>query len=141
MQLRLVREDFMPECCIGRLFVDGRFECYSLEDPVREIEGVPVFDWKVYGKTAIPYGAYRVTITMSNRFKRPLPLLLDVPGFAGIRIHTGNTAASTEGCILVGALRSGQSLLQSRIAFDALFPKLQGAIAFGDQIHIDVVRA
>ena len=77
------------------MYLDGRFGVLHLEDVVRQGEKVP-------GQTAIPEGIYTVQITFSNRFKRDLPLLLNVPNFEGIRIHPGNTDADTEGCILVG---------------------------------------
>lgn len=90
---------------MGVLFVDGRFFAWSLEDVVRERPGQPVQDWKIPARTAIPVGTYGLEVTMSNRFKRPLPLLLNVPGFEGVRIHRGNTAEDTEGCIIVGQTR------------------------------------
>jgi len=85
MKIDLVRHVFTPRSTIGSLYVDGKFECYTLEDVVRLGE-------KVYGETAIPEGTYEVQITFSNRFKRDLPLLLKVPGFEGVRIHPGNFA-------------------------------------------------
>lgn len=140
MNLKLVRIDFFPECCIGKLYIDGSYECHTLEDPVREIEGVDVVDWKIAGRTAIPYGTYNVVITMSNRFKRPLPLLENVPGFTGIRIHLGNTAENTEGCILVGKDRMLKTLLQSRMAFIDVFAKLREAEIRNEPITISIVR-
>jgi hypothetical protein len=86
---------------IGRLQTNIR-SYWTLEDTVREIEGKPVSEWKKYGVTAIPKGRYELIVTMSNRFKKPLPLLVDVPGYAGVRIHSGNTSEDTEGCILIG---------------------------------------
>ena len=86
MELRLVRETFTAVSTIGRLMVDGLFDSYTLEDVVRDGPKIP-------GRTAIPYGRYQVIIDYSNRFKRPMPLLLNVPGFTGIRIHQGNTDA------------------------------------------------
>ena len=80
---------------IGDLFIDGVFFCHTLEDEKRA-DGV-----KVYGKTAIADGLYKVKLTWSNRFKRKMPLLLDVPMFEGIRIHGGNTSKNTLGCVLV----------------------------------------
>lgn len=65
-----------------------------MEDTVREK--------KIAGKTAIPEGTYQVIVNRSPKFKRDLPLLLDVPNFEGIRIHRGNTVKDTSGCILVG---------------------------------------
>ena len=78
---------------IGDFFIDGEFFCYSLEDEIR-------FE-KVYGKTAIPDGRYKVVLTMSNRFKRIMPLLLNVPNFEGVRLHGGNTAENSHGCPLI----------------------------------------
>ena len=57
---------------------------------------------KVYGETCIPYGTYKVELSYSPKFKRELPLLLNVPAFEGIRIHKGNDRSHTSGCILVG---------------------------------------
>ena len=78
--------------------------------------------------TAIPTGTYNVVITPSNRFKRDLPLLENVPGFTGIRIHPGNTAADTEGCILVGKGHSTRSVTDSRAAFNDLFNRIRAAL-------------
>jgi hypothetical protein len=102
----------------GQLYVDGKFECYTLEDKVRPV--------KIAGLTAIPAGTYDVVITYSPRFDCDMPLLVNVPGFEGVRIHVGNTAADTDGCILVGAGRTRDKLQGSRIAYDALFLKIKG---------------
>lgn len=106
-------------CVIGEMTVDGLFECFTLEDIERPV--------KIKGETAIPKGTYKVIINESNRFKRSLPLLLDVPGFEGVRIHSGNTNHDTEGCILVGKSRNKDYIGQSRKAFDKLFKKMQKA--------------
>lgn len=79
---------------IGELTIDGVHQCFTLEDKVREK--------KIFGKTAIPPGRYEVTVSFSNHFQKKLPLLMNVPNFEGVRIHSGNTAKDTEGCILVG---------------------------------------
>ena len=104
---------------IGELLIDGIFECYTLEDVEREV--------KVKSETAIPKGTYKVIINQSNRFKRLLPLLLDVPNFEGVRIHSGNSNHDTEGCILVGQTRGKDYIGKSRKAFDKLFKKMQAA--------------
>lgn len=124
MYLRLVREPSINGTTHGVLFLDGHFECFCLEDMIREVSGQPMATWKVSGQTAIPSGRYRIIITPSRRFERPLPLLLDVPGFTGIRIHPGNTVADTAGCLLVGMDRRAGQVLRSRVAFEALFAKL-----------------
>jgi len=81
---------------IGDLHIDGEFaNIYTLEDEIRP-DGV-----KVYGKTAIQAGKYDVILTMSNRFGRLMPLLLDVEGFKGIRLHGGNTSKDSHGCPLI----------------------------------------
>ena len=124
MELTLVRKFNGADCTIGELFVDGHFECFTLEDVVRPGDIARV---KVAGKTAIPPGTYEVRLTMSGRFKRVLPLLVNVPSFEGIRIHAGNTAADTEGCILVGRERESNAIRGSRAALEPLLLKLQTA--------------
>lgn len=140
MKLRLERPDSSEGgCTIGELLVDGYDECFTLEDQDREIEGEPVEAWKVKGETAIPRGVYPVTITFSNRFQRDLPLLENVEGFTGIRIHPGNTSADTEGCILVGRGKTDKTVTESKIAFNALFAKIEQAIEDGDEVTIEIV--
>ena len=102
---------------IGELSINGIFECYTLEDIEREV--------KIKGITAIPVGTYKVGISMSNRFKKLMPILYNVPNFEGVRIHSGNVAENTEGCILVGQTRSLDFIGNSRKAFDKLFKKMQ----------------
>ena len=108
-------------CTIGKLSNEGKFICYTLEDRVRES--------KIPGVTAIPRGNYKVIKSYSNRFKRDMLLLVDVPGFSGIRIHSGNTAKDTEGCILVGLTAGDEEIYRSREALrmleDELFPALE----------------
>ena len=83
MKLLLKRIAQKPNYTIGRLYIDGQYFCDTLEDAVREK--------KIAGKTAIPEGTYEVIVNRSPKFKRDLPLLIDVPNFEGIRIHRGNT--------------------------------------------------
>jgi hypothetical protein len=119
MELQVKRTDFSEESTIGELWVNGGFECYTLEDKVRPV--------KIAGKTAIPSGRYEVIINFSQRFQKQLPLLLNVPNFEGVRIHPGNTAANTEGCILVGETKTENFVGESRWAFNRLFEKLKAA--------------
>lgn len=132
MELLLTRFIFNEECTIGQLEIAGRFECWTLEDVVREV--------KIYGKTAIPAGAYKIIINRSNRFKRDLPLLLNVPNFEGIRIHSGNTAGHTEGCILVGQIKGQYSIARSRAAFNQLFAKMKRAFDRKETIQIKIIE-
>ncbi|MFY9610898.1 MAG: DUF5675 family protein [Blastocatellia bacterium] len=131
MELKLVRKQFTNDSTIGELSVNGKFECFTLEDRVRAV--------KIKGETAIPLGAYEVVVTFSNRFKKPLPLFLNVPGFEGIRIHAGNTKKDTEGCILVGQTKAKNMVGKSRAAFDILFAKIHAA-AQKEKIFIEVVN-
>jgi len=103
---------------IGRLTVNGTYVCDTLEDTDRGLTSSmslgEIVSKKVMGKTAIPIGTYKVYITYSPRFKKKMPLLVDVKGFEGIRIHAGNTAADTEGCILCGKNSEKGKVLNSR---------------------------
>ncbi len=100
------------------------FKCLVLEDKVRG------YNEKVHGKTAIPSGTYEIVVTFSNRFKRPLPLLLKVPSFDGVRIHPGNTSENTAGCLLVGHSWDEKSdfIGMSKVAFNALFSLIKADI-------------
>ena len=138
MNFVLRRTQHSPRSTIGELYLDGKFLCYTLEDTVREVVGVPVKVWKVPGETAIPAGVYGLTITKSPRFGRELPLLIDVPGFLGVRIHTGNRPEDTEGCILVGNKVGTDQVIESRGAFTALFDIIEGALAAGEPCTIDI---
>lgn len=137
MKLKLDRTWCGPKCTIGSLTVDGKAECFTLEDVVRE-DGRIVAAWKLPGVTAIPTGTYTVIVTPSIRFKRDLPLLMDVPGFQGIRIHPGNGPQDTEGCILVGLAKGPDYVSESRKAFDQLFPKIKAAIDSGEKVTMEV---
>lgn len=130
MKLKVLRTLGTQGCTLGTMSVDGKFQCYTLEDEVREE--------KIYGETAIPAGEYRVIVNHSPHFNRELPLLLNVPGYEGVRIHPGNTAADTLGCILVGASKGATSITQSVVAFTALFDVIQNAIAQGEDVWISL---
>jgi hypothetical protein len=119
MRIEVKRLHRTDNSTIGELTIDGKFECYTLEDKERDV--------KIKGETAIPKGTYKVIINKSNRFKKLLPLLIGVPNFEGVRIHPGNSNHDTEGCILVGMNRSVDYITKSRKAFDSLFKKMQGA--------------
>ena len=119
----LSRYKFGDDYIIGRLKTPLQ-TFYTLEDKFREQKGVPVCEWKIPHETAIPCGTYPLIIDMSTRFKKLMPHILNVEGFDGIRIHAGNTAEDTEGCILLGwALGpEGDAIRQSRLAMDDFIP-------------------
>lgn len=127
MNILIKRRYLTSKSTIGEMYLDGDFECYTLEDAVRQV--------KIPGQTAIPAGTYEVVVTWSNRFKRRMPLLLDVPDYQGVRFHAGNTVEDTEGCPLLGdnvdiehgVICGGTS----RPAFDRFFLKLHDALERG----------
>lgn len=121
MKLQLERKVYTETSTIGELSIDGTFFCYTLEDTVRQ-PGI-----KVYGKTAIPSGAYPVSMTFSPKFGKPMPLVNGVQNYAGVRIHPGNTDADTEGCILVGHTKDNNFIGESRKAFGDLLPQIEKA--------------
>ena len=97
------REVFDDDFTLGRLYVDTMHFGPTCEDTDRKMEAGGV---KVYGATAIPRGRYRLTATLSQRFGKLMPLIENVPGFEGIRIHGGNDRDDTHGCILLGRTRT-----------------------------------
>ena len=103
---------------IGKLYIDGVYFCETVEDKDRglddSMEESVIKERKVYGETAIPLGTYKVEITYSPKFKKNLPLLYNVKGFEGIRIHSGNTAKDSLGCIIVGKNKKVGMVLDSR---------------------------
>lgn len=131
MELTLVRRTFTKKSTIGDLYIDGVKECFTLEDVVR--------DKKIKGETAIPYGKYRLIISYSPRFKKNLPLLVNVPDFDGVRIHSGNKPADTEGCILVGNTEDKDFVGNSRVTFTALYSKIKRAFEKED-VYIEIMK-
>lgn len=116
----------MDGATIGRLFINGTLFGFTCEDVTRA-PGV-----KVPGETAIPPGRYKVIVNKSQRFGRPLPLIVGVENFTGVRIHPGNSSKDTEGCILVGLARTPNAVLSSQSAMNLLLPRIQKALQTGD---------
>lgn len=116
---------------IGKLYINDKYFCDTLEDTDRgltqSMTEQQIGSKKVYGETAIPTGTYRIIISYSNKFKKQMPLLLNIPGFAGIRIHSGNTEKDSLGCILVGKNKAVGKVLESRDTYSKLFSILQEA--------------
>ena len=135
MKILLTREWADDICTIGRMWIDGEFECFTLEDPIR-----PYPD-KIRKKTCI-WGdtTYRLTIDHSPKYGRPMLHVLDVPLFTGIRIHSGNDAEDTEGCILVGKERGERSVWKSREALLSLFSKVEIALQAGEDVRLVIAN-
>lgn len=141
MELKVKRKEFSDEYTIGDLFVDGNLFCNVLEDAVRYE--------KIYGKTAIPKGTYKVYMNVvSPKFKdrswaKPyggkLPRLLNVPNYEGVLIHVGNTAEDTSGCLLVGISDSEGRVSNSQATFKKLMDEyLVPAHERGEEITITI---
>lgn len=132
MELELTRSVKTNKSTIGELTVNGVFECFILEDKDRGLrKDMPISElivMKIKTRTAIPTGRYEIVVSFSDKFQKMLPLLLDVPAFAGIRIHPGNTDANTEGCLLPGKTKFPDMIGSSRVAFTALFDKIKAAL-------------
>lgn len=128
MKLALIRKYKKDKYCIGKLYIDGEYFCDTLEDKDRGLtDNMTVSEIskiKVKKETAIPTGTYKVTITYSNRFKKNMPLINNVKGFEGIRIHSGNTDKDTEGCILVGQNKVVGQVINSQTTYKVLYNKL-----------------
>lgn len=132
MELKLTRKWLTKNSTVGELSVDGKQECFVIED------NYPTPYKKTPGVTAIPAGRYEVIVNISTRFKVEMPLLLNVPEYQGVRIHPGNTSSDTEGCLLPGRKREVNKVLESKLAYDALFTKIKAAIARKERVWITI---
>ena len=135
MKLRVERLWKKDTYTIGKLYVDDKYFCNTLEDTVRDLSK----EKKIPGKTAIPYGEYKVVFNWSPKFGRNLPRLLNVPAFEGILIHPGNTANDSAGCILVGKNTEVGRLTESRYTSDKLNVLIEGAQRKDESITIEIV--
>ena len=142
MKLRLERKYFKETYTIGNLYINGSFFSNTLEDKNRDVNKNGKFDngeTKVYGETCIPFGTYKVILTMSPKFKRELPRLLNVPSFEGVLIHRGNTAKDSAGCILIGENKAVGKVLNSTPYEERLVKMMKTAISRGEEITIEIV--
>ena len=144
MNIQVERYIFTPISTVSRVYLDGVREFYCLEDTSRGLNSqdplTEILAKKVPAQTAIPTGLYEVIIDDSARFERPMPHILNVPGFDGIRIHAGNTAKDTEGCLLLGMSFGIDFVGESRKAFESFFARLTAALKEG-KCHINIVES
>lgn len=126
---------------IGKLYINGSYFCDTIEDKDRgltqRMSNAEISKIKVYAQTAIPIGKYQIVMTYSSKFKKVMPLLLNVPGFAGIRIHSGNTAEDTEGCIITGQNKVVGKVINSRVTTDKLYSIIKEACA-KEKVYITI---
>lgn len=135
MKIEIRRDSFQSQRTLGRMTVDGEFYGYTLEDEDRKLEAGGT---KVKGKTAIPKGEYKVTVSMSNRFKKRMPEVHNVPGFEGVRIHGGNTEADTEGCPLLGKRRTDIAIGDCAAINADLVRRIDEALSRGETVVLTV---
>ena len=144
MELKLIRKYRCSNYCIDKLYINNEYFSDALEDPDRSLTDSMSLEEikkiKIKGNTCIPYGTYNVTITYSPRFKRNLPLINNVKGFDGIRIHSGNKPQDTEGCLLPGFNKVKGQVIDSRVTTDKLIAQIQQALNKGEKVTITITK-
>lgn len=139
MKMKLIRGKGNAKSVEGKMYIDGVFECYTVEDADRRLENGGV---KIQDKTAIPRGTYKVTWNHSAHFNKDMPQILDVPQFSGVRIHAGNDDGDTEGCLIVGAVNEVEGddwISASKVAVERLYPKIRDAVKAGKAVTLEIV--
>jgi len=134
MNIEVKRVNLREAFTEGVMYIDGHEFCDTIEDKVRT-DGI-----KIKGKTAIPAGTYKVILSYSNRFKKVMPEVLAVKGFSGIRIHPGNSAGDSEGCIIVGKKTSIGYVQRSRETYFKLYDIIEEAIKSNEEITIKITN-
>lgn len=125
MELHLKRDHFSGESSLGRLSVDGIFECFTLEPPLAPKQNVN-------HASAIPDGRYKVSRYASPRAGFDVLLLHNVPGYDFVEVHPGNFSHDSKGCVLPGLQRGKDVVFTSRIAFGQLTDKVFPALEAGE---------
>jgi hypothetical protein len=136
LNLKLIRTKFLPTHTIGQLYINEEYFCFVLEDVVR-------YGQKIPGETAIPYGTYPITMETSPRFGPDCLTVRNVPDFTGIRIHSGNTAADTEGCLIVGYQLTEQDIIKpgtTKTALSDLKAVVKKAIDSGEKVQLEITK-
>ena len=136
MKIVQTRYEFGHDYTISNCEFGKYMKCYILEDIDRHLEDNP--DAKNHGASAIPRGIYQVLITYSNRFKKPLIQLMDVPGFTGIRCHPGNTSADTEGCLLPGSTHGPAWVGNSRATYAMIHHLVEKVLDSGKEVTWEI---
>lgn len=148
MEIKIERRWFTEKTTIGELYIDGVFECFTLEDrsrfPVKpsEMSDAEYLDLverlKVQNVTAVPPLRYALYIGFSEHFQRMMIHIQSVPGYCGCEIHSGNRDTDTDGCVLVGKKRSVDLITESLFAYGAFFAKVNGAIRRKEQAWLTI---
>lgn len=142
MKLKLKRIYRGNTYTIGRLYIDNEYFCDTLEDKDRELTSYmseeDIKSLKVYSETAIPTGTYKIEVTFSPRFKKKMPVLIDVKGFSGIRIHCGNDETHTSGCILCGFNKEKGKVVNSKVVTSKVYALIENAINNNNEVEITI---
>lgn len=154
MEIKVDRKWKKDTYTIGNLYINGRLFCNTLEDKDRGLKQtdslMSIQQRKVYGETAIPTGRYEVTMNIvSPKYSAikwykdlcggKVPRLLNIPGFEGVLMHTGNTALDSYGCILVGKNTAKGMITQSKDYFKKLYKEMKKAYDTGEKIYITII--
>lgn len=137
MNIEVIRQIDGKEFTLGEMRVDGKHFGYVCEDVDRKLEDYDA-SHKVYGQTAIPRGEYKIEVSFSTRFKKELPILIDVPYFTGIRIHGGNTADDSHGCILLGRTQTINGVRDCSERVVTLTKMISDAEDRGEECRIEI---
>lgn len=145
MEIKIKREFFNSTNIIGSMYVNGALFGYTLEDKDRGLKDTmsvsEIKIRKIFGETAIPYGRYEVILSYSNRFKKVMPLLLNVKGFEGVRIHGGNTDKNTLGCPLLGAKRNDNGIYDCATVNNKLIALIKAeAQKENSKIYVEITK-
>lgn len=144
MELKLIRKYRCNNYCIDKLYINGTYFSDALEDPDRGLTDSMSLEEikkiKIKGNTCIPYGTYNITITYSPRFKKNLPLLNNVKGFEGIRVHAGNIPQDTEGCLLLGFNKVKGQVIDSRNTVNKFIDIVQKTLNKGEKVTITITK-
>lgn len=136
MNILVTRKYKKADYTIGVMYINGKRFCDTLENPVRVLNSISD---KVHGSTAIPSGVYPIRYTMSPRFNKMLPEICDVPYFSGIRVHAGNYAKDTDGCILLGENKVKGGLINSRKWVQEFCDLMADAYKRGEDSYISII--
>lgn len=144
MLIKVVRKQFLPDRCLGELYLNDKFLCYTLEDVDRGLKqsmtNTEIDKIKINAATACPSGKYRIILSFSSKLKRFLPLLLDVPRGKGVRIHKGSDIQWTSACILVGTGISKKNTLTGIVKAEDILMKELKKVNEHEAIYIEIVR-
>lgn len=133
--LKLKRHTFTEDYTVGELSIDGKYICDVIEDKVRHLKSIKD---KIPGRTAIPAGTYRIVIDFSNRFGKMMPHILSVPFFEGVRIHKGNSANDSSGCLIVCFYDKNGWGIDSKKAYDLVYGIISKEINAGHNVKISI---